>query len=1209
MAHLQSTTISGSNSDTGSLQITGSTMVFPIIESSLTSSFSGSGKMWVNAETNNLQYAVDTALGTVQSPASFMGAWSAGSAIPAATRFGGSTGTQNAYLFIGGLSPSPTTTNATKEYNGASWSAGGNMINAARSRIGGGSQNAAVAATTGVPFGSATEEYDGSSWTAGGNTITAVGVPGGAGVQDALFIAGGYTPSKVTCTENYNGASWSSGPNMIVGLREGTIGGAGTVNAGLVISGISTGDAVCGCTDHYDGSAWSLGPQQNFARIIAGAAGTQNAVSYFGGSYDSECFPPSGYDTEEYNGISWVTGCGMLTQRSGVAGGNGTSSQNKALAVGGYDAPSGTVLTCVEAYDKDFIAPYTTCIWTSGASNALAKSGGKGAGDSEAALSFGGSISPARVACTEEYNGTNWSTVNSMINAVGNFGGTGTANAALAAGGEPATCCKAEEWNGTTWAAGNNLSQGGYGNATLGTQNSALNFGGNLTKGKKAETYDGTNWSTISDMNCCRRAAGGGAGTTNAAIVFGGRCYTAPTTCQLTLSEEWDGSSWSIGASYTTPVSDGVAGGHTVSTALAAGGYNPTSPTGVVATELYNGTSWSKGGSAASIIKQSAGHSIGSSAFAVGGNPQTAAAQFYSSVSSTTLCSSLPVWSGGHPLLAGADYGGGFGTQNSAVLATGRSPGTPTAYFGSQEYNGSAWSTGGTTNCQTGEGYGRSGAGTQNAGLLFGGWPAQTWTEKYDGSSWTTANAMITTAYGRGSAGTQNAALAAGKGPSPVSGATEEFDGTNWSSTSALSTARYSNLTTGTQNDAVTAGGGTPSPFVADTEEYNGSTWSTGGSLSIARKDEAGFQMFGEGSYNATYAGGRTPTKLTANEEYNGSVWSSRPELPLALSSVTRIGTSNAGLMAGGRTNASDYVKTVYNYDDVVNTCMSVWSVGADMIQARCMGGGSGTQNAGLAFGGNGPGGSACANTEKYDGTTWSATGTLITARMQGAAFGTQNASVYTGGLPGSACTEEFDGTSWSTATSLITARCYMPGAGTLNAGLVFGGIGGTSLTEKYDGTAWTATGTLNNARYGNAGGGTQNSALSAGGTTSGYNCTETFDGSNWTTQQLMPNPRYYFAGAGDDSESFTVFGGGKTASPNRINNTEEWNGYAWSNRTPLLRTVHAQAGAGNSNAALSFGGYFTGIQGRTEEYNCGVNQNIGAGEQSFIGKVNFVTE
>jgi len=58
MAQLLSSTISGSITDTGSLSITGSTMVFPIIESSLTSSFSGSGKMWVNYDTNNLQYTI-----------------------------------------------------------------------------------------------------------------------------------------------------------------------------------------------------------------------------------------------------------------------------------------------------------------------------------------------------------------------------------------------------------------------------------------------------------------------------------------------------------------------------------------------------------------------------------------------------------------------------------------------------------------------------------------------------------------------------------------------------------------------------------------------------------------------------------------------------------------------------------------------------------------------------------------------------------------------------------------------------------------------------------------------------------------------------------------------------------------------------------------------------------------------------------------------
>ena len=253
------------------------------------------------------------------------------------------------------------------------------------------------------------------------------------------------------------------------------------------------------------------------------------------------------------------------------------------------------------------------------------------------------------------------------------------------------------------------------------------------------------------------------------------------------------------------------------------------------------------------------------------------------------------------------------------------------------------------------------------------------------------------------------------------------------------------------------------------------------------------------------------------------------------------------------------------------------------MINTRCMAGGSGTQNAGLAYGGQNP--STLTATEKYDGTSWSATGTLITGRMQGAAFGTQNASVYAGGLPGSACVEEFNGTTWATATPMGTARCYMPGAGTLNAGLVFGGIGGPSSTEKYDGTTWTATGTLNNARYGNIGAGSQNSALSAGGTTSAYDCTETFDGSNWTTQQLMPTPRYYGTGVGEDSDSITVFGGGVAGAGRSA--TEEWNGYAWSNRTHLLQDAYTNAGAGSSNAALSFGGYFgSGIISRTEIYS-----------------------
>mgnify|MGYP003631969495 FL=1 len=79
MASLQSTTISGSLDNSGSLAISGSTLIPPFIESSLTGSFTGSaGLMWINAETKNLQYTTQTSLGTIQSPASFMGSFSSG---------------------------------------------------------------------------------------------------------------------------------------------------------------------------------------------------------------------------------------------------------------------------------------------------------------------------------------------------------------------------------------------------------------------------------------------------------------------------------------------------------------------------------------------------------------------------------------------------------------------------------------------------------------------------------------------------------------------------------------------------------------------------------------------------------------------------------------------------------------------------------------------------------------------------------------------------------------------------------------------------------------------------------------------------------------------------------------------------------------------------------------------------------------------------
>ena len=86
-------------------------------------------------------------------------------------------------------------------------------------------------------------------------------------------------------------------------------------------------------------------------------------------------------------------------------------------------------------------------------------------------------------------------------------------------------------------------------------------------------------------------------------------------------------------------------------------------------------------------------------------------------------------------------------------------------------------------------------------------------------------------------------------------------------------------------------------------------------------------------------------------------------------------------------------------------------------------------------------------------GGAWSSGGALITARNSLAGSGTQNAGLAFGGYsPGfstRSCTEEYDGTSWATSGALITARCELAGAGTQNAGLAFGGS--NSSTEEYN--------------------------------------------------------------------------------------------------------------------------------------------------------------
>ncbi len=135
-----------------------------------------------------------------------------------------------------------TSQNATEEYNGSSWTNGGNMGTARYTLAGFGTQTAGVVAG-GRPKTGATEEYNGSSWTAGGTMATARFRVVGAGIETAgLAFGGTEDPPTTGATEKYDGSSWTSASDMLT-VISGGMGSAGTQTAALGFGGGPTGGA------------------------------------------------------------------------------------------------------------------------------------------------------------------------------------------------------------------------------------------------------------------------------------------------------------------------------------------------------------------------------------------------------------------------------------------------------------------------------------------------------------------------------------------------------------------------------------------------------------------------------------------------------------------------------------------------------------------------------------------------------------------------------------------------------------------------------------------------------------------------------------------------------------------------------------------------------------------------------------------------------
>ena len=123
---------------------------------------------------------------------------------------GGSGGTQTASFATGG-SPAPSYTNATEEYDGTDWTAGGNMLVSKGYYGGGGTLTAGIVMGMGDNSNDS-YEYDGSSWTAGGTMNRGASQGSYAGLQTDGISFGGTPPT--TATEHYNGTAWTNYPAM-----------------------------------------------------------------------------------------------------------------------------------------------------------------------------------------------------------------------------------------------------------------------------------------------------------------------------------------------------------------------------------------------------------------------------------------------------------------------------------------------------------------------------------------------------------------------------------------------------------------------------------------------------------------------------------------------------------------------------------------------------------------------------------------------------------------------------------------------------------------------------------------------------------------------------------------------------------------------------------------------------------------------------------
>ncbi len=251
-------------------------------------------------------------------------------------------------------------------------------------------------------------------------------------------------------------------------------------------------------------------------------------------------------------------------------------------------------------------------------------------------------------------------------------------------------------------------------------------------------------------------------------------------------------------------------------------------------------------------------------------------------------------WSSGGNMNTGRGSLGGAGTQTAGLAFGGVSPETDK----NESYNGSAWTE--IADLQQ-VGTKMIGFGTSTAAICCGGDISNSYSnrsETWDGSSWSEGNNLNQARNEIGAvSGTTTAGLVfGGQGPPPgMQDATESYNGTSWTEVSDLNTARYALMGAGTTTAGLAFGGNVDPGDKAETESWNGSSWTEVNDLNTGDAQGAGF-----GTATAALA-----VKMSTVEQFNGTSWTEVADTatPRGSLQAAKSGTTTAGLVFGGDSN------------------------------------------------------------------------------------------------------------------------------------------------------------------------------------------------------------------------------------------------------------------------------------------------------------------